>query len=531
MNRDRWTSAALAAGLVLSVTACVFDDAGGTGHLRVLAGSELADLEPLLQEVAEESGVTVHMDYVGTLDGVDMVRGGETADRYDAIWFSSNRYLNLYPESREVLSAETPVMASPVVLGVRASAADRLGWQPDTEVTWSDIAEAAADGELSYGMTSPAASNSGFTALVGVASALADTGTALESGDVAEVTPALTEFFSGQRLTAGSSGWLADEYVRRAGRDELDGMINYESVLLSLEESGHLAEPMRVVYPADGAITADYPLSLLDTATEEAAEDYRALVDHLTSPEVQEQISAQTYRRPLTPDGRGATQDFPAVTELPFPARAEVVDQLVAAYFDRIRRPARTVYVLDVSYSMEGERIESLRTAMHTLAGADQDSLAGRHLRFYGREEVTLIAFDGAVRPPRTFTVPAEDPDPVLADISETVDGLPLGSATAVYDALVAAYDELGDVDEDRFTSIVLLTDGEVNEGRDFAEFRDGFHARLPEEKRDVPVFTVLFGEANTAELTELSELAGGQVFDARRTPLAEVFREIRGYQ
>lgn len=305
MNRDRWTSAALAAGLVLSVTACVFDDAGGTGHLRVLAGSELADLEPLLQEVAEESGVTVHMDYVGTLDGVDMVRGGETADRYDAIWFSSNRYLNLYPESREVLSAETPVMASPVVLGVRASAADRLGWQPDTEVTWSDIAEAAADGELSYGMTSPAASNSGFTALVGVASALADTGTALESGDVAEVTPALTEFFSGQRLTAGSSGWLADEYVRRAGRDELDGMINYESVLLSLEESGHLAEPMRVVYPADGAITADYPLSLLDTATKEAAEDYRALVDHLTSPEVQEQISAQTYRRPLTPDGRG----------------------------------------------------------------------------------------------------------------------------------------------------------------------------------------------------------------------------------
>ncbi|UOE22195.1 VWA domain-containing protein [Thermobifida halotolerans] len=526
--------AALAAGLLLSTAACSGSDPAGPGtpgELRVLAGSELVDMEPLLQEAAEEIGVTVHMDYTGTLDGVDMIRTGEVEHRYDAVWFSSNRYLNLYPDGREALSAETPVMASPVVLGVGAEAADRLGWGPDDEVTWADIAEAAADGELAYGMTSPAASNSGFTALVGVASALADTGAALESDDIAGVTPALTEFFSGQRLTAGSSGWLAEEYTRRARQGELDGMINYESVLLSLDHSGELGQPMRIVHPADGVVTADYPLSLLATAADEAAEDYHTLVDHLTSPEIQEEIRVRTHRRPLAPGGQAAAQDFPAVTELPFPARAEVVDQLVDAYFDRIRRPARTVYVMDVSYSMRGERIEGLRSAMHTLAGTDTDSLADRYLRFYGREEVTLIAFDGTVHPPRTFTVPPEDPDPVLADISATVDGLSLGSATAVYDALAAAYGELDDVDEDEFTSIVLLTDGEVNEGMDFPEFRDGFHPRLSEEKRDIPVFTVLFGEANTEEMTELSALGGGRVFDARETPLAEVFREIRGYQ
>ncbi|MFC7331184.1 substrate-binding domain-containing protein [Marinactinospora rubrisoli] len=508
---------------------------GRAGELRVLAGSELADLEPVLERAAEATGVTVHMEYAGTLDGVQQILGGQTDQRYDAVWFASNRYLNLYAEARTALREETAVMASPVALGVTEDAAAGLGWGDGTEVTWSDIAEAAADGDLAYGMSSPAASNSGFSALVGVASALADTGTALETSDIDEVAPELRAFFSGQELTAGSSGWLAEEFARRSASGDagLAGLVNYESVLLSLNASGRLDRPLTIVRPADGTVTADYPLSLLDSATDEVAESYRVLVDHLLSAEVQREILQETHRRPMNPEALGEA-GLPSVTELPFPTRAETVDRLIAAYFDEIRKPARTVYVLDASISMQGERIEALRAAMETLTGGD-DSVSGRFQRFYGRERVTLLPFDGAVRPAVDHEL-SEEPDPATLDaIRSEVDALELGDGTAAYDAVAEAYrlleaEDRGDAAES-FTSIVLLTDGEVNTGRTFAELRDETHARLPAGLRDVPVFTVLFGEGDAAEMTELAELTGGRTFDARSDSLDAAFREIRGYQ
>lgn len=541
---------AAAAAVVLVAAGCSDGvGTGGSGELRVLAGSELADMEPLLERAAEETGVTVAMEYTGTLDGVEQVVGGGTEERYDAVWFSSNRYLNLYPEGRDALRQETPVMASPVVLGVGADKAGELGWEVSdgatvTGVSWADIAEAVDEGDLDYAMTGPAASNSGFSALVGVAAALADTGAALEPSDIEGVTGELRGFFAGQTLTAGSSGWLAEEYADRVrdpgDRPAPDAMINYESVLMSLEDDG-VPGGLLPVHPTDGAVTADYPLSLLASASDGAAADYDALVGHLLSPEVQREIADDTRRRPmereaLPEDARGA---FPELPELPFPATAESADALIAAYYDRIRKPARTVYVLDVSSSMAGERIEGLRSAVHTLTGGDADSISGRFQRFYGRERVTVLPFSSTPQRPESFTVPEEDPDDVLASIRDHVDGLRPEGGTAGYDALDRAYTlllkEYGDAEdtEDAFTSIVLMTDGEINEGMSYEDFAEA-HADLPGELQNVPVFPVVFGESDPEEMEDLAALTGGRAFDAHgddEASLDEAFREIRGYQ
>ena len=58
---------------------------------------------------------------------------------------------------------------------------------------------------------------------------------------------ALRAFFKGQTLTAGCSGFLADTYVRQ--QDTLDGIINYESVLMSLNAGGKLHEPLALDLP------------------------------------------------------------------------------------------------------------------------------------------------------------------------------------------------------------------------------------------------------------------------------------------
>ena len=48
---------------------------------------------------------------------------------------------------------------------------------------------------------------------------------------------------------------------------------------------------------------------------------------------------------------------------------------------------------------------------------------------------------------------------------------------------------------------------------------------------RAIPVFMVLFGEAKEADLKAMVQITGGKVFDARKTPLYAVFKDIRAYQ
>ncbi|NUT46574.1 MAG: solute-binding protein [Saccharothrix sp.] len=530
---------------VLVVAGCTGDPAADPaqpagppepGVLRVLAGSELTDMRPVLEEAAKATGVEVRFTFAGTLEGAESVAKGEVDGKYDAVWFSSNRYPAGIPEASKRLGDQVKIMSSPVVLGLSTSAARRLGWA-DRRVGWGEIAEQAGRKAFSYGMTDPSASNSGFSALVGVASALAGAGNAVDAGQIAAVTPRLTDFFSAQALSAGSSGWLSDAYQRRAtGQDPgapVDGLVNYESVLLSMNAAGALPEPLVLVYPADGVVTADYPLTLLADAGDDARASHQRLTDHLRTPDAQRRIMETTHRRPVVPgvelDPRFTVRDL---VELPFPAARDAVDALLSAYFDRIRRPSRTLYLLDTSGSMAGDRIAALRSALVGLTGAD-DSLTGRFRRFRSREEVTLLPFNTTPGDPTTFTLPEGDPAGELARIRAYAEGLREGGGTAIYDSLSRAYEVMEPLvaaDPDRFTSIVLMTDGENANGSGLAEFQASFGS-APASVRQVPVFTVLFGEGSDAELGQVAALTGGRVFDAREAALDEVFQEIRGYQ
>ena len=314
--------------------------------LRVLAGSELADMGPVLDEAAAATGVRLEMQYTGTLEGAETVAGGRADGTADALWFSSNRYLETLPEARDRIDTATRIMGSPVVLGVRADRARELGWDR-APVTWSQVAEAAGTGRFAFGMTDPSSSNSGFSALVAVAAALDDSGRALDPAAVERVGEPLTTFFSGQRLTSGSSGWLSDAYVRRAtGGDAgppLDGIVTYEASVLELNRSGRLPEPLTLVVPSDGVVSAEYPLTLLRSAPPEARAGLARLTDHLRRPEVQQRIVETTARRAGVPGVAPPPEAARAtLVELPFPSDKATLDALLTTYLDRVRRPPST---------------------------------------------------------------------------------------------------------------------------------------------------------------------------------------------
>jgi len=66
--------------------------------------------------------------------------------------------------------------------------------------------------------------------------------------------------------------------------------------------------------------------------------------------------------------------------------------------------------------------------------------------------------------------------------------------------------------------------------GRTFDDFR-AYWQGLSLPVRQVPVFALLFGETNQAEMTALAQLTNGKTFDARTGSPASAFKEVRGYQ
>ncbi len=494
-------------------------------ELSVIAGSELKDIEPMLDEIASQTGVRLKMHYIGTLDGAEKVVLNQ--EHYDLAWFSHAKYLSLLQGQNKRIHAQEKIGLSPVIPAVRETLARQWGWLDGANVTWGDIAKKAASGEFRYAMTDPTASNSGFSTVMGVQAAFSGSSDVITALDVD--TEQLKAFFSGQKLTSGSSGWLAESYVK--DQATLDGLFNYESVLMQLNQSGQLREKLVLLYPKEGMVTADYPLILLDNTKKEA---YQGLVEYLTASPFQQWMMQHTNRRPVIPEV-ALSAKFPAgyLMELPFPNSISTVNEILFAYLDEHRRPSHSFFVLDVSGSMTGQRIQLLKQAMNNLTGND-NSISGQFARFRKREKVTIIAFNTRVKSAVNFSIDntVSSSDSML-QIRHYIDQLKAGGGTAIYDALGYAYKMAGEArahHPDRFYSIVLMSDGDNVSGGNLNDF-EMFYRQNADDVTGIRTFPILFGDANESAMKSLAQTTGGRVFDSRKHSLASVFKKIRGYQ
>ncbi len=501
--------------------------------LRVLASKELADMQEVLAEAQAATNIKLDITYVNTPSGARTVASGD--QQYDAVWFDSNAYVALQPQAKRWVATSTKIMSSPVAFGVEPDLAEKLGWD-DKAPTWSEIARAAGQQKFRYGMSNPETSTPAFAALANVVTALADTGASIKPEEIDGVATELRRFFSAQSMTAESAGSLADRFVARAGKSGApQALISYESTLLALNASGRLKKPLTVVIPADGVISANFPMTLLTAVSKEARAGYRVITDWLRSPDGQRAIMEKTARRPVS----GGIQADPAkfgdqpLIELPFPARRPVLKRLLASYLNSTRKVTQSIYVLDLSGSMSGEREEALRTALISLAGGNSRVSSSGYAVFRARETVTLLGYSDQVRRPQVITVPASNPKRGLDQIRSAASGLDVEGNTATYTALREAYrlaDRQVRNNPDALTSIVLMTDGEQNEGISEAQFRR-FYVEQRTAVKAVPTFTVKFGPADADELSRIARLTGGKLFEVEDTRLVKAFRQIRAYQ
>lgn len=525
----------IAAALAIGLSACgspgsddsgvkadqVFDGGGDT-TIRILSGSENKELAPVLKAFAEKEHITIAMDYAGSLDIMRTLQADDI--QYDAVWSASSLWISAGDEKHRVKHAES-ISVTPVIFGIKKSLAEELGFVGKS-VKVSDILEAIRSGKLKFCMTSATQSNSGCSAYIGFLYALAGSPDVLTEDMLYDETlkTNMIELLSGVDRSSGSSDWLKDMFLK----GDFDAMVNYECLIIDanqkLEKQGK--ETLYAVYPEDGLSLADSPLGYVDQGNEEQEKAFLKLQKYLLSDRVQKKIQ-HTGRR------TGYTQKIDKANRKVFnedwgiqPDRVlspfnmpstEILMEALDLYQTSFRKPSLTIYCLDYSGSMYGKGNEQLEAAMEQVL--DQTK-AKKNLLQASQDDVSIvIPFDSMPRSVLT----AHGNGAEIMKLQRQVEAEEPDGGTNIYRAAQCGFLELKKYDLSKYsTAIILMTDGQSDTVRNF-------EAEYEANGSGVPIFSIMFGDADSSQLDKIAELTNGRVFDGRKN-LIEAFRTVKGY-
>ena len=493
--------------------------------IRILSGSENRELEEILKKCAKKTGVNLEIEYLGSVDIMRTLQQG--ADDYDAVWPASSLWLSLGDTGHLVKHVQS-ISLTPVVFGIRQSLAEELGFTKG-DVSVRDIQQAIREGKMSFCMTSATQSNSGCSAYLGFLYALLGTDE-LKAGELESesLKADIRELLSGIDRSSGSSDWLKEMFLS----GDFDAMVNYECLIISanrqLEQEGK--EPLYVVYPYDGLSIADSPLGYVDHGNDEKEEAFLKVQEYLLSEEAQDAIQ-RTGRRTGYEGVKDENEDVfrtdwgidtdRILSPIPIPA-ADVLLEALNLYQTEFRKPSLTVYCLDFSGSMTGDGNDQLVEAMGQILIQEN---AAENLLLAGENEVNIvIPFTDSVSDVWTAPDASEES---LEDLYGKIAGEATVGGTDIYRAAREGLELIArNYDLDQYTpAIILMTDGMSNGSEDFEDFKAVYEAA----GEDVPVFSILFGDAEKSELEELAELTNARVFDGRED-LVGAFRSVKGY-
>ena len=159
---------ALATLSVVILSACGVKDnnqAANKNGISIIAGSEIQNIEPLIKQASDELGFPISVKYSGTIEGVEAVK---TSSDYDVAWFGNSKYFYDTPESAKKIKLSEKIMLSPVIVGVKPASFSKNGLDEKKNYSWSDISSWVTSKKMTYGMSDPSLSNTGYVALMGV---------------------------------------------------------------------------------------------------------------------------------------------------------------------------------------------------------------------------------------------------------------------------------------------------------------------------------------------------------------------------
>lgn len=493
------------------------------GTIRILSGSENEELETVIDECSQATGVEIEMDYKGSVDIMRELESG--AKEYDAVWPASSIWLSMGDVNHLVKHSQS-ISMTPVVFGIRDSLAEELGFK-GKDVSVKDILAAIQGGKMSFCMTSATQSNSGASAYIGFLYALLGKQEGMTAEDLQgeQLRADITELLGGVERSSGSSDWLKDLFLK----EDYDAMVNYECLIIDanrqLESEGK--EPLYIVYPYDGLSIADSPLGYVDHGDSQKEEAFQAVQQYLLSKEAQSEIEATGRRisaNGVSDENKDVfneewgvdTERILSPIQMP---DADVLMEALNLYQTSFKKPSLNIYCLDFSGSMEGTGEAQLKDAMSQILL--QENASRNFLQANAGEVNEVIFFDNTIL---DIERAADDSDEALAQLYQKVADFQIAGGTDIYNAAAQALAEASSYDLEKYTpAIILMTDGVSD--YNYQTFQEAWDIL----GIDVPVFSITFGTADPTQLEELAEATGGRVFDGTQD-LTEAFRSVKGY-
>lgn len=493
-----------------TLTACNEQNPAQSGGLSIIAGSEIQNIEPLIKQASKDLGFPISVQYSGTIEGVEVVK---TSDSYDIAWFGNSKYFYDTPESAKKIKLSEKIMLSPVIVGVKPESFAKNGLSEKQNYSWADIASWVQNKNMTYGMSDPSLSNSGYVALMGVIYSTTNKGENINAKDVKKDT--LQKFFAGQKVTGKSSNWVMEQF----NKSPIDFVVNYESVILN--------NPSKLipVYPQEGIVTADYQMNLI-SADKEKNDRYRKLTAYMKNADIQNQL-VNTYKYRSVNNAVMAKQSFfnesQLLIEMPFNPSADLSDTILDSYFNTYKKPAKFAFVVDTSGSMAGSRESSLKTSINSLLTGQ----ISKYASIRDREEVFVVPFND-----KPYDIAKFD-SKHTSEMNQYVQNLRMDGNTGMFDSVATAMIELAKdkkINGDNYRySVIVFTDGVSNQGGNVNDFQ-AWYQNQGFEHGAIRVFAISFGDSDIKQLKALTDITGGSVFDGKSS-LAKAFRDIRSYQ
>ena len=436
---------------------------------------------------------------------------------------------------------------APLGFAIWRPMAEALGW-PDTPIGWDTIVDLAADpegwasygrpewGQFRFGHTHPGYANSGLLSMTAFVHGVVGSEGQLTPAQVYEAEEELRALEQNTSKYGRQAPALL-ELMARQGPSFLHGAAvpEADTVRFNVERGDELQFPLAFIFPAGGTIWADHPYCILDNAgwvSDEQAEAAAIFRDYLLDRQQQE-LAVDNYLRPLdsaialhaplTLENGTDPQITPEIVPA-LPSPDADVSTAVIDLFAITKRKATVIVVLDVSGSMEGEKIRSATAATAEFLG-----------RLDPNDEVALLTFSDDVA---TLAEPARVGD-VVEGLSGRVASLIANGNTALYDsvcrattlaATMKAADEAAG--ESRLYGVVLLSDGEDTIGEPTEN--QMFVTCLPAnaEADGVKIFPIAFGEGAAVDVLErIAVVTGGRMYSADPASISNVYLSISAEQ
>ena len=519
--------------------------------MTIVYGSEKQDwLVPLIQQFNTEKHKTdkgaviqVQGTALGSIDAINQMLAGQIEP---TVWSpASSLYIPVAQAQWSqkfgkdlTTSAPKDLVLSPVVIAMWKPMAEALGW-PQKALGWADVAALATSdkgweaygypewGAFAFGHTHPGYSNSGLVAALAEVYAGAGKQRGLTQADLQDdkVKAFVGNVESSIIHYGTSTGFFGDRMFQR-GPSYLSAAVLYEN-LVAAQESKRLAGqsqqlPVVAIYPKEGTFIANHPYIILNAPWVTADQQSAANVFQAYLLDKPQQLKAMElgfrpsdvsipFGAPL--DAQHGVDTSQPQTTLEIPS-AQVI-QGVEDLWKEVKKPVDVTVVMDISGSMEGDKINSARQSLIQFISLLDD-----------KDRLQLMTFNDKIRTLVQLAPVGEK----RADDIRRVSGIVEGGGTALYDAVAQAYQDLqANGDPKHIRGIVVLTDGQ-----DTASTQNTLDQLVStigqnsESGGSIKVFTIAFGsDADKSVLQQIANPTGGQEYDSDPQNINAVYADI----